>query len=89
MPKSLWWPKDSAMWPYDDLQLRTYFCPWCGSIPEVVVGPLIHPMAWCVNDVCQVVMFDPSRTAKENVEGAMPIGEHVVSVADDGPSTPV
>jgi len=69
MSEDLFVPRETQSWPYADLVLRTSLCPWCGSIPSVVVSPLVHPMAWCHNEACRCLMFDPSKTARENLAG--------------------
>lgn len=57
-------------WPYDDLVLRTPHCPWCGAQARILVGQNLHPMAWCPDDECQALSWDPTQTAKRLIENA-------------------
>jgi len=85
MEEALWLKLKRSEWPYDDLVPRCWLCPWCGSIPSLVVSPAIHPMAWCRNDACELLMFDPSMTAKENLDKPT---WHVVDSSENWPQPP-
>lgn len=56
-------------WPYSDLPLRLPNCPLCGFAMVAMTGGLIHPMAFCHNDECQVVTWDPTLSAVRTLEG--------------------
>ena len=56
-------------WPYSDLALRLRNCPRCGFEAVMLTAVNIHPMAFCHNDECRVLCWDPSRTATDTVHG--------------------
>lgn len=52
-------------WPYRDLPLRCRNCPLCGWDPHIMMSPVVHPMAFCDNDDCKALSWDPSMTAAQ------------------------
>lgn len=46
--------------------VRCPFCPHCGMLPMLLMPGLRH--CWCPNDSCDVLMWDPWATAKQNLE---------------------
>ena len=51
---------DSSDWPYADLELKTPHCPLCGSEARLLTGAWLHPSAWCENEACNALTWDPS-----------------------------
>jgi len=42
-------------------------CPLCGELPALVIGAT---QVFCGNNDCRLLMWDPSRSAAENLAGA-------------------
>lgn len=55
----------------DDLIVRTVRCPICGQLPDLVIGPT---QAFCGNDDCRALMFDPSMDGAEQIAGGTELG---------------
>lgn len=58
-------------WPYPDLVLRTPDCPLCGGRARLVVAPYLHPMAWCTDDECTAITWDPTITRADLLADAV------------------
>lgn len=71
-------PPDPPGWPYPDLHLCSPHCPVCGWPGQLVVGANMHPMAWCENDACDTVMWDPSKPALDQLIGSERIREETL-----------
>lgn len=68
-------------WPYRDLVCRTPDCPVCGMPAQMLVGAILHPMAFCTNEECNALSWDPTKTHRELLENAVeqpwpPEGNH-------------
>lgn len=50
-------------WPYHDLVLKQPTCPNCGVRAHMLVGGNVHPVAFCPNDDCTSLSWDPSKSA--------------------------
>lgn len=77
-------------WPYDDLVLRTPHCPHCGSRADMLVGQFVKPLAFCPNDDCSTMNWDPTTTAerllatsKVMIERTSPDGQTRISEPHD------
>lgn len=63
----------SRDWPYNDLVCRTPDCPMCGHPGAMLVGPMLHPMAFCENEDCPALTWDPTKSWAELRANARPI----------------
>lgn len=50
----------------DGQQIKCPFCPVCGTPPTFIALGLSQ--AWCPNDDCEVLLWVPWDTAKQNLE---------------------
>ncbi len=57
------WQVPFGAWPYHDLELKQPTCPNCGTSATMFVAPFMHPTAWCQNDDCPSITWDPSKSA--------------------------
>lgn len=60
---------------WNGLQIKCPFCPWCGTPPKFL-SPSMH-QTWCPNEDCEVLMWVPWDTAKQNLEDS-----HVVEFTE-------
>lgn len=72
----------SEEWPYPDLDLKCPHCPYCGAPARMMLGPGVHPMAFCTADGCPCFTWDPSKAAAELLPGEQ-------MVIRDGEGNPV
>lgn len=65
----------------DRPQIKCPYCPVCGTPPEFIWESLAQ--CWCPNEDCEVFMWEPWKTAKENLDD---VGE--VKWVENGPDIP-
>lgn len=66
--------------------IRTVRCPMCGNLPDLVLGPT---QAFCGNDGCRVLQFDPSMDPAEQVAVGTELRFDLVRDAGLAPVVPV
>lgn len=49
-------------------EIKCPYCPWCGSPPPFIADQMYQ--AFCPNEDCEVLMWVPWDTAKQNLEDA-------------------